>query len=74
MSVHVGPRLSSLQAAVFVPEWTRPATGVQDWPEERNITLYAFHPGARDLYIHWEPQVAGLVSGVLPRLSRKPKT
>ena len=49
--------------------------GIQDWPDdERNITRYAFlHAGARDLYIHWEHQVAGLVSALRRLASTEPE-
>lgn len=49
--------------------------GIQDWPEdERNITRYAFlHPGARDLYLQWEHQVAGLVSALRRLASTEPE-
>lgn len=49
--------------------------GIEDWPaDRRNITRYAFlHEGARDLYIHWEHQVSGLVSALRRLASTKPE-
>jgi transcriptional regulator with XRE-family HTH domain len=49
--------------------------GIQDWSaDERNTTRYAFlHPGARELYLHWEQQVAGLVSGLRRLASTEPE-
>ena len=49
--------------------------GIQDWADdERNITRYAFlHAAARDLYIHWEQQVAGLVSALRRLASTEPE-
>lgn len=49
--------------------------GIQDWPEnQRNITRYAFlHAGARDFYLHWEQQVAGLVSALRRLASTEPE-
>ena len=49
--------------------------GIQDWPDhERNITRYAFlHAGARDLYLRWEQQVAGLVFALRRLASTEPQ-
>lgn len=54
------------------PSGLRLLHGLSDWPEQRrNAARYGFtHPAARELYLDWEQQVSGLVSG-LRRLAAK---
>lgn len=48
------------------PSGLRLLAGLSDWDEPmRNAARYGFlHPAARELYVDWEAQVAGLVSGL----------
>lgn len=56
------------------PSGLRLLAGLSDWPEaQRNAARYGFlHPAARDLYVDWETQVAGLVSGLRRLASTEP--
>lgn len=56
------------------PSGLRLLAGLSDWPEaERNAARYGFlHPTARELYVDWEAQVAGLVSGLRRLASTEP--
>lgn len=48
------------------PGGLRMLPGLTDWPQtKRNMPRYAFlHPAARSLYVNWDTQVTGLVSGL----------
>ena len=56
------------------PSGLRLLAGLSDWPEtERNAVRYGFlHPAARMLYVDWENQVTGLVSGLRRLASTEP--
>ena len=56
------------------PSGLRLLAGLSDWPEaERNAARYGFlHPAARELYVDWEAQVAGLVSALRRLASTEP--
>lgn len=56
------------------PSGLRLLAGLSDWPEdERNAVRYGFlHPAARDLYVDWEVQVTGMVSGLRRLVSTEP--
>lgn len=56
------------------PSGLKLLAGLSDWPEaQRNAARYGFlHPAARDLFVDWEDQVAGLVSGLRRLTSTEP--
>ncbi len=56
------------------PSGLRLLAGLSEWPEaQRNAARYGFlHPAARELYLDWETQVAGLVSGLRRLASTEP--
>jgi transcriptional regulator with XRE-family HTH domain len=56
------------------PSGLRLLAGLSDWPEsERNVVRYGFlHPAVRDLYVDWETQVRGMVSGLRRLASTEP--
>lgn len=56
------------------PSGLRLLAGLADWPPaERNAVRYGFlHPAARALYVEWEAEVTGLVSGLRRLASTEP--
>lgn len=56
------------------PSGLRLLAGLSDWPAvERNAARFGFlHPAARELYVDWETQVTGLVSGLRRLTSMEP--
>jgi len=57
------------------PSGLRLLAGLAEWPAaERNAVRYGFlHPAARALYVDWEAQVTGLVSGLRRLASTEPE-
>lgn len=50
-------------------------SGLSEWPEERrNAARFGFlHPAARELFVDWETQVSGLVTGLRRLTSIEPQ-